>query len=384
MTTVRFASHLIRTGLTAAFVFCAAAFSHGATIHTGDTIQGVPVISQLDTNDLEAGKKHRFMFQGVQMGTGQHWYVPVMVAKGANPGKKILIASGVHGDEVSPVDVVQRTFAALDPTRMSGTVVAVLDIARPAKEYVQRKWPVTESGGTLVDMNRVWPGTENGNNPAARQAWLVWNRLLKGNIEVALDFHTAATGADFSLFIFADFRKPEVQRIAELFPMQQIKDDPGEPGTMETSLVEAGISAVTVEVGAPRVFDPVKIRASVEGAMNVLAYYKVTDGKIGRTSKEANTFFGNKMETIRASGGGFVELLVKLTDKVKAGQKIAVQRNSFGDVVQEYFTTLDGEVAVIATDAMREPGSRIMDILAKSDDPECAKKGGCPYKGEDY
>ena len=49
------------------------------------------------------------------MGTGQHWYVPVVVAKGAKPGKRILLISGVHGDEVSPVDAVQRTMAAARP-----------------------------------------------------------------------------------------------------------------------------------------------------------------------------------------------------------------------------------------------------------------------------
>ena len=68
-----------------------------ATVYTGDTIQGKRVISQLDVNDLEPGKKHSFFFQGVQMGTGQHWYLPVVVAKGAKPGKKILLISGVIG-----------------------------------------------------------------------------------------------------------------------------------------------------------------------------------------------------------------------------------------------------------------------------------------------
>ena len=91
-----------------------------ATVYTGDVIQGKRVISQLDVADLEPGKKHSFYFQGVQMGTGQHWYLPVVVAKGAKPGKRILLISGVHGDEVSPVDAVQRTMAQLDPAHDVG------------------------------------------------------------------------------------------------------------------------------------------------------------------------------------------------------------------------------------------------------------------------
>ena len=44
-----------------------------ATVYTGDLIQGKKVISALDVNDLDPGKKHTFYFQGVQMPTGQHW-----------------------------------------------------------------------------------------------------------------------------------------------------------------------------------------------------------------------------------------------------------------------------------------------------------------------
>ena len=70
----------------AAALFAALALSaapvQAATVYTGDIIQGKRVVSELDVNDLEAGKLHRLFFQGVQMGTGQHWYLPVVVAKG--------------------------------------------------------------------------------------------------------------------------------------------------------------------------------------------------------------------------------------------------------------------------------------------------------------
>lgn len=352
-----------------------AAPTRAATQYTGDTIDGVKVISQLDVSDLEPGKKHRFLFQGVEMATGQHWYVPVMVAKGANPGKKVLISAGVHGDELSPTDVVQRAFAELDPAKMSGTVLAVLDIGRAAMEQIRRKWPTPVWGGTLFDLNRVWPGREDG-NVAQRQGWLVWNRLFKGNIDAALDFHTGATGTDFAMFIFADLRQPENRSLAELFPVAQIKDDPGYPGTLETAFVEAGIPAITPEVGGGRSFDRPKIAISVEGVRNVLAHYGVTQAKVGKTSVESGAFIGNDIEAIRAARGGFVETTVTVGEKVSAGQTVAVQRNSFGDVVQEYKAGVDGVVAILTTDALLEPGSRIVEILTRS---EKCEREGCPY-----
>ena len=40
------------------------------TLYTGDVIQGKKVVSVLDVNDLEPGKKHLLYFQGGQMPTG--------------------------------------------------------------------------------------------------------------------------------------------------------------------------------------------------------------------------------------------------------------------------------------------------------------------------
>ena len=367
----------IAVGLSAAFS------AQAATVRTGDTINGNPVISNLDISDLDAGKKHEFYFRGVQMGTGQDWYVPIVVAKGARAGKRIVLVAGVHGDEVSPVDAVQRTMAQLDPATMSGTVFAVYDTARPAKEYVLRKWPSAQQGGTLIDMNRVWPGNAEGNNPPARQAGLMWKGLFEPNIDIALDFHTAATSGDFTAFIFADFGKPDIRAMAELYPIEQIKNDPGYGGTLETAFVEAGIPSLTIEIGGPRHFDKRMIPLFVEGTMNVLKHYRIIDGTIGRTSKEAGTFFGNAMSTIRATNGGFLELLVDLRTKVVAGQTVAIQRNSFGHVVTEYKTTVAGEVATIQRDAMIEPGTRVMEILYTSSDPKC-EASGCYEPGVDY
>lgn len=355
--------------------------SDAATVRTGDTIQGVPVISQLDVADLEAGKRHRFYFQGVHMSTGQHWYVPLVVAKGAKPGKRVVLVAGVHGDELSPVDAVQRTMAQLDPTAISGTVIAVYDLSRAAKEQVQRKWPSPQMGASLLDMNRVWPGNADGNNVPARHAGLLWQGLFKPNVDVAVDFHTAATGGDFSAFIFADLRKPDVRAMAELYPVEHIKNDPGYAGTLETAFIEAGIPCLTLELGGARYFDRRLIPLFVEGTMNVLKHLRVVPGPVGRTSMDAGTFTGNGLHTVRATSGGFLELLVDLRSKVVPGQAVAVQRNSFGDVVKEYKTPVGGQVATIQRDATIEPGTRVMQILYS--DPKC-NSTGCPEPGDDY
>jgi Succinylglutamate desuccinylase / Aspartoacylase family len=128
------------------------AIAAGGTVYTGDMIDGKKVISALNIDDLESGKKHLLYFQGVQMPSGQHWYVSVTVAKGAKPGKRVILVSGVHGDEMSSVHTVQTVMNQLDPGEMSGTVMAVTDVSSPALEGMQRRWPNQGRGIDLIDI----------------------------------------------------------------------------------------------------------------------------------------------------------------------------------------------------------------------------------------
>ena len=53
----------------------------------------------------------------------------------------------------------------------------------------------------------------------------------------------------------------------------------------------------------------------------------------------------------------------KLKDKVAAGQKLAVQRDAFGEVVAEYTSGVSGEVLAYRTDATSEPGNMLVTVL---------------------
>jgi predicted deacylase len=297
------------------------------------------------------------------MPTGQHWYVSVLVAVGAKPGKRVALTSGVHGDEMSPVHMIQTVMSQLDPAQMSGTVLAVPDVSRPALEGMARRWPNSGKGIDLIDINREWPGNENGASAPSRHAGLLFNRLLRPNADSALDFHTGTTGFDATAFNLARMELPEVRAMAELFPIDQIFDSPAYPTLLANAFINVGIPALTPEIGAARILDLSMIPLFVEGTMNVLKHHGIIAGAMGRTGKDTNVFIGNSGHTVLATHGGFVELLVKLNDKVEVGQKVAIQRNTFGEVVAEYTSGLTGKVLARRSDATAEPGIPLIVIL---------------------
>lgn len=341
----------------------ASAGTSGGTVYTGDVADGKKVVSALDIADLEPGQKHLLYFRGVEGVTGQPWLVSVIVAKGAAPGKRITLISGVHGDEMSSIRTVQMVMDQLDPSAMAGSVMAVLDIARPALEGMQRRWPNQGRGIDLVDMNREWPGNETGATATSRHAGLLFNRLLKPNSDFAIDFHTGTTGLECSDFIIGNRALPDVKTLIDFYPVRLVWDSPAYPGVLHNAFTDAGIPGICAEVGAARVLDPALIAFFVEGTLNVLKHHGVIGGTIGSTAADSAMFVGNAAFPVIASAGGFIEHLVKLNDKVTAGQKVIVQRNAFGEVVAEYASAVDGEVGAIRSDASTEPGNVLMFIL---------------------
>ncbi len=350
-----------------------------ATVYTGDTIEGKKVISQLDVDDLAPAQIHKFLFKGVEMGTGQHWYVPVMVAKGARNGKRLLLVSGVHGDELNPIGVVQKVFADMDPSKLSGAVIGVIGSSRPGVEHTTRGWLWMDLGHSQINPNRTWPGIEDGNT-VQRHSWLLMNRLIKGNVDIGVDIHTGGNGIDFALFSFTDSRDKGALELSKLFPIDQIYLHQGTGGSLASALVAAGIPGFTLELGGPRSFDQDMISAGVKGVENVFSYYKMQDRPMGQTATDRNALIGNQLVDMFAENSGFTEVFVKLNESVKKGQKVAVQKNAFGEVVHEYFAAADGRVAIIGTDAVRERGVDVVSILANSD--RC-KDGGCEYTGDE-
>jgi predicted deacylase len=356
-----------------------ASSAFAATVYTGDTIEGKKVISQLDVNDLAPGQIHKFLFKGVEMGTGQYWYVPVMVGKGIKDGKRLLLVSGVHGDELNPIGVVQKVFAELDPSTLSGAVIGIIGSSRPGVEHTTRGWLWMDLGHSLINPNRTWPGVEDGNT-VQRHSWLLMNRLIKGNADIGVDIHTGGNGIDFALFSFTDSKDKEALQLSKLFPIDQIYLHQGTGGSLAAALVAAGIPGFTLELGGPRSFDQDMIDAGVTGVENVFSYYKMQDRPMGQTAMDRNALIGNQLVDMFAQNSGFTEVFVKLNETVTKGQKVAVQKNAFGEIVHEYISPTDGRVAIIGTDAVRERGVDVVSILTNSD--KCTD-GGCEYTGDE-
>lgn len=91
--------------------------SAAAANFTGDVLNGVPVIHDLNLADVPAQTVSRYYLRAGELNGGHPVHIPVMVARGTpeslDSGKKLSLSAAIHGDELNGVRVVQRIFEQL-------------------------------------------------------------------------------------------------------------------------------------------------------------------------------------------------------------------------------------------------------------------------------
>jgi predicted deacylase len=119
---------------------------------------------------IERRERVRFDLESVAAGTHEvRWLdvcplpdgtmlrLPLLIARGARPGRTLVVLGGIHGDEYEGPAAAREVFDRLDPAAMAGTYLAVPVCNPPAFAAQTRCSPL--DGQNLA---RVFPGDPNG------------------------------------------------------------------------------------------------------------------------------------------------------------------------------------------------------------------------------
>lgn len=362
------------------------ATSIAQTNYTGDTLQGYPVIEYLDLADVPANTVSRFWITAAQAQGGLPYLLPIFVARGSEDslttGRRLSLSASIHGDELNGIHVVGRVFGALSEAVNSGSfngTIIGLPTQNPNGNILnQRNFFSSASNGFFTNLNRVFPGTNisAGGSIATDYAYTVWNNVWgnTSNVDIAVDFHTLSTGSDGPLWAYADYRLNGVQRLAELAQPDIIKIDPGEPGSIETTWVRAGVPAITLEIGPAKSWNKTLITRSEEFVWRLLEDLQMLPANASVPAETAsvgleNTYRGMNFSTVSVTRSGWVELNATVLQDVEAGQVVGTVYNSWGDVLETLVTEDAGRVLTVRVDPAVEAGVGVIDIVYNATAP---------------
>ncbi|KAK4501572.1 hypothetical protein PRZ48_007381 [Zasmidium cellare] len=343
------------------------------TVLTGDILQGYPVISSLDVEDVPANTISRFWLSPAAGQGGLPYFLPILVARGtqetALTGPRLSLSASIHGDELNPVAVVQRIFSQLNTTITSGTFNGTaigLPTLNPQGNFLnQRNFFTSSSNGFFTDLNRNFPGANISSGGSLPETYTdaIWTHIWgnTSNVDVAVDFHTLSTGSLGPLWCYADYRAPGVQRIAELAAPDMIKIDPGEPGSIETTFVDSGIPAITLEIGPANLWNRTLIQRAVDFSFRLMGEYGMLNTTLPVVGLE-DTYIATNFSNPRVSYSGWAELDIGVLEDVEEGQVIGRVVSSWGDKLEDIVSEVTGRVLTVLVDPAVEIGASVASI----------------------
>jgi len=286
-----------------------------------------------------------------ELSDGSPVALPVAVFQGVRPGPTLYLQAGLHGDELTGIEICRVAMASIDPKRLAGTVVAVPLANVPA--YLGRTRGFLHEERWLIDINRIFPGNPHG-LLTERIAHVLFTEFATA-ADVALDLHSALDGCDILPFVYIDPDDDETgtlevrERLGRAFgtPYLYYKPRGSKLGTSDmTRSLRAQTDALrkpsfSAEMGESRRVSQHLVPLGVRGVHNVLRAMGMEEGQ-PEVPKEQRAF--RTITLVHAERGGGLRMAVDLGHEVTAGQEIAQVIDVFGQTVERITAPVAGFV----------------------------------------
>ncbi|PUA30861.1 MAG: deacylase [Cellvibrio sp. 79] len=270
---------------------------------------------------------------------------PVLVVNGANPGKTLCLTAAVHGDELNGIEMIRRVMFDIEPAKLNGTIIGVpvaniMGFRRNSRYLPDRR-----------DWNRYFPGNTYGSS-ASRLAHSFFSKIIM-HCDSLVDLHTGSFHRTNLPQLRADLSDENVARLAQSFGVIAVLNSRGNPNSLRTAAVRAGIPSVTLEAGEPMAMQRDVVEQGVT-ALNTLLAKTGMYGKQKRWNRIAPVYY--RSTWVRANQSGILFSTATLGQRVKEGDTLGTVTDPITNARTTIKSPYAGRVIGMALDQVVLPG----------------------------
>lgn len=304
------------------------------------------------------GTRAQLTWRSSAMGFGDVG-APVTIINGKLPGPALCLTGGVHGDELNGIEVVNRVLRKLDAKTLAGAVIAVPVVNVGGFQRNSRYLPDRR------DMNRYFPGNSKG-SAASRLAHGFFQSVILG-CDYLVDFHTGSFERSNLPQVRGNLRIREVLEFTRNFGATTVLHSLGAHGMLRTAAVEAGIPAVTFELGAPTRLEQKEIDFGVRAVETLMSKLSMSSSLKVWAQPQPVLY---RATWLRTNQSGLLISKVNLGDKVQSGQPLGTVRDPLSGAESVILATLPGKVIGLALNQQVMPGYAVYHLGVESSEAE--------------
>lgn len=297
-------------------------------------------VKDFDPLRYSPGEKHAIVLE-LRASTPE-LNLPVLLLKGSDEGKTLVVTAGVHGDEYEGVRAILDLCSELDPAAMKGTVIAVPVANPPAFWNGTRTSPLDNA-----NLARTFPGSEDG-SPSQLLAYCLGQSVI-AHADFFVDLHSAGVKLLMPTMVGYDAQDPQSCKAALIFGAPVIWGHPTmKAGRTLSYAASRKIPWIYTEArGAGRI-DPDDLRIFKTGLLNLMRHLGILPGSPANSPTPLRLLGDGDIDaSISAKKSGFLVPSVEILETVRAGQELGRTLDLHGQLLESFHSPCDGVIGLI-------------------------------------
>lgn len=283
---------------------------------------------------IPVATSRRFEIPVAKLPTQTMLSLPITVVNGHREGAVLWLSAAIHGDELNGVEIIRQVLKNIQPSQLSGILIAV---------PIVNVFGLIEQSRYLPDrrdLNRSFPGSANG-SLASRLAHLFMREIVSRSTH-GIDLHTGAIHRSNLPQIRANLENEPTYAVARAFNAPVMIHSSTRDGSLRQAASKKGIPVLLYEAGEALRFDPTAIEVGVKGILNVMNYLQMYPSTGDSTVTSSLKI--KKSQWVRASRSGIFRLFVSLGEKVAKKQPLGMIGDAFGEKTTTVKAPIEGMV----------------------------------------
>lgn len=278
--------------------------------------------------------------------------IPVMVVNGLKRGPTLGVLAGTHATEYPSIDAAIKLFTESDPAKMRGVLI-IIPVLNVAAFWTTTPYLNPEDA---LDISRLY-------KLEGQSISYLMAHAIRDSFWPKLDYLVELHGGDLiedveshSAFEVTGDSKVDKgsQMLAKAYGTEFIFERKGRD--IRPSI---GRPRIIAEAGREGKLEQEYTNIHLTGLTNIMKKLNIIDGNLKMAKKQ--TIVHGRFELFSHTSGLFYSK-VKVGQRVREGQSMAVIKNLEGQVVEEIKATADGVVQLVMTNPVKLPNDMLYKV----------------------
>lgn len=280
---------------------------------------------KINNQEIKKGRQTQLNLNVSRLSSKEIIDIPLIVHRSTKPGPNVLLMAGMHGDEFSGVEIINRLIKSKRLKPLKGSIIIVPNL----NQYgYQNKTRYAQDG---LDLNRCFPGNAKGST-----AHKIADKFMKNIfplIDFGIDFHSGTKGRTNYPQVRCKISNEMEFDLAKKFNQPFIVNSNLRTGSLRKESYKNKKPILVFEGGKDLEHDELAIESGVNGTLNLLESLRIIKPQSKEKTNKDFTLIQSSSWT-RASKSGILQSNFQYGDYVKKGAIIGVIETAKGEKIK--------------------------------------------------